>query len=724
MRLLPQTIRGELALLAAVIAVPLLALLGYGLLDRARGEMAQAEAVARRLAENSADRLADYVATLRVTLESVARRPLVRAMDAARCDPRLADLVDLYPRVSSFITVDREGVILCSSRPLPRDRMLRIVDENLLREMLARPRLLVSRPIVSRVTGNWIVSVVQPVTDEAGALVGTVSVATELASWEPFPPPEALPGGALITVVTADGTIIAHSQQAGNWISKRLWDEGLLGRALQARAGVARARGPSGVEHIYGFKPVAGLPWMVLAGIPEDQVLGPARERLMRTVTLVALTVALVLALSWGIGARLAGPVGALAGAVRARAEGDRDVRLPVEGPRELAQVAAEFNRMAATLQSEEARLRDLNELSSDFSWETDAEHRFTQLVHGQRFRPVFTDRSDLGRTRWEMPSVAPDAEGWKAYREMVEARREFRDFHFARRDAEGRVRHFEVSGKPLFAEGRFVGYRGSGVDVTERVLAQEELARLNRELESRVRERTAQLEEAVRELEAFSYSVSHDLRAPVRHIDGFLKLLEQESPPANERAAGYLAKIADSSRRMTALIEDLLELSRSTRDPLEIGEVALGPLVEEVVRSLAPDCAGRRIEWRIAPLPAVLGDRALLRVLIENLLSNAVKYTRGRESARIEVGLERLEGGDTAVFVRDNGVGFDMRYRDKLFGVFQRLHGEEEFEGTGIGLATARRVALRHQARIWGEGEPGRGATFRFTVRPAEGSA
>ncbi len=724
MRLLPRSIRGELLLLAAVIAVPLLAMLGYGLYDRARDEIAQAEAVSRRVAENSADRVADYVTEMRVTLESVAKRPLVRAMDAARCDPRLADMVDLYPRVSSFITVNREGVILCSSRPLPRDRVIRIVDEDLLRDMLARPRLLASKPIVSRVTGRWIVSVVQPVTDEGGALVGTVSVATELAHWQPFPPPEALPAGALISVVTADGTIIAQSQEAEKWISKRIWDEGLLRRALQAREGVTRAKGPFGVDRIYGLKPVAGLPWMVLAGIAEDRVLGPARERLLQVLVLVVIALAIVFALAWGTALRLVEPVAKIADAARVHAEGDKQVRLPVAGPRELAQVAAEFNRMVEIVQREEARLRDLNELSSDFSWETDAEHRFTQLVYGKRFPPLLADNAVIGKARWELPSVAPDEEGWKLHRETVEAGREFRDFRFARRGADGQVRHFEVSGKPLFADGRFVGYRGTGVDVSERVLAQEQLAQLNRELEDRVRERTAQLEGAVGELEAFSYSVSHDLRAPVRHIDGFLKLLEQESPPANERAAGYLAKIGDSSRRMTALIEDLLELARSTRDPLQIGEVALGPLVDEVLRSLEPDCAGRRIEWRIAPLPGVLGDRALLRVLLENLLSNAVKYTRARDVARIEVGTERLEDGETAVLVRDNGVGFDMRYREKLFGAFQRLHSEEEFEGTGIGLATARRVAIRHDARIWAEGEPGRGATFRFTVRLAGGRA
>ena len=223
MRLLPRTIRGEFALFAISLALPFVLLIGYGLYDRTRDDIAASEAIARRLAESNADRVSEYVAGLRATLEAVARRPLVRAMDAARCDPRLADLVDLYPRTGSLIVVDREGVILCSSRPLPRDRVVRIADEELLGAMLADPRFRVSKPIVSRVSaGHWIVSAVQPVFGEGGALVGTVAMATDLAQWRSISPPESLPAGAIVTVVTSDGTVIARSVDAEKWISRKL----------------------------------------------------------------------------------------------------------------------------------------------------------------------------------------------------------------------------------------------------------------------------------------------------------------------------------------------------------------------------------------------------------------------------------------------------------------------------------------------------------------------
>jgi PAS domain S-box-containing protein len=311
----------------------------------------------------------------------------------------------------------------------------------------------------------------------------------------------------------------------------------------------------------------------------------------------------------------------------------------------------------------------------------------------------------------------------------LPEDRELFREF--LRRESgaviRGAFRHVKKNGEPIDIEGvgHLVVWRGRAArlvlinDITERKRTQKELERLNRELEDRVRSRTGQLEAANQELEAFNYSVSHDLRAPVRHIDGFVKLLEREQPPASDKAAHYLRTIASSSRRMATLIDDLLALSRTGRAPLEMRTVQLGQLVEEVIIDLRPDVARRRIEWRVAQLPAVRGDPSLLRVVLQNLLDNAVKYTRPQPEAVVEVGALRLDEGDTAIFVRDNGVGFDMRYVDRLFGVFQRLHRADEFEGTGIGLATARRVIHRHGGRIWGEGEPGRGACFYFTVQP-----
>ncbi|MFH1985627.1 MAG: response regulator [Pseudomonadota bacterium] len=389
----------------------------------------------------------------------------------------------------------------------------------------------------------------------------------------------------------------------------------------------------------------------------------------------------------------------------------------------QLQRELAERKQAEAALRQSETLLNATQRLAKIGGWDWDVEQQTsfwteeTYRIHGfepQAFAPGTSEHIDRSLTCYE-PADRPII--FAVFQRCVQQGDGY-DLEFPFTSADGCRKWIRTTATAVREAGRINKVVGNIMDITERKQAEEKLSLYRDHLEELVRERTAELEAANNEMGAFSYSVSHDLRAPLRHIDGFLALLQKKVGSAlDEQGRHYMDTISDSANKMGVLIDNLLSFSRMGSHALSFQQVDLETLVREVIRELEPDAAGRNIAWRISDLPAVGSDATLLRVVLSNLISNALKFTRPRQQAQIEIGSLPGRDSETVIFVRDNGVGFDMTYVDKLFGVFQRLHRADEIEGSGIGLANVHRIIARHGGRTWAEGKVDQGAAFYFSL-------
>jgi PAS domain S-box-containing protein len=379
----------------------------------------------------------------------------------------------------------------------------------------------------------------------------------------------------------------------------------------------------------------------------------------------------------------------------------------------------SERKQAALALESERRRLRTLIDNLPDLIFLTDREGRF--IVANQaaaHFMGVASPEQLIGKTDFDFYPHQQAAEYNAQEQAIMQSGEPLMGWEKAQRDLYGNLHWLSTIKIALRdPQGQVVGLVGIERNITARRQAEEEVHKLNEELEQRVADRTAELEAAIKELEAFSYSVSHDLRAPLRAIDGFSRiLLSDYSAHLPPEAQGYFARVRNNAQQMSHLIDDLLAFAQLGRHSLAKRSIEPVILVQRALVELHAEQAGRQIEVSVGELPSCEGDPTLLMQVWINLLANALKYTRRCNPAQITVGA-LVDAHQVAYYVRDNGIGFDMRYVDKLFGVFQRLHHAEDYEGTGVGLAIVQRIIQRHGGRIWAEAQVGQGATFFFTL-------
>ncbi|MBT1076962.1 sensor histidine kinase [Geobacter grbiciae] len=503
----------------------------------------------------------------------------------------------------------------------------------------------------------------------------------------------------------------------------------LFDRAMAGFEGSGESVNTSGVQILASYKRLHAVNWLLGIVYPLDEAYGSLYRARAYFVSALVLGIVLMLLVSWYAMQRLISPLSRLTGHIKAMAAepeaGGRTV--PVETGDEIGTLATAFNTMMISLREKQESLRRAVTRAEDEREKADAiiaalgdglsiqDRNFRILYQNEKHQKI-TGGNHVGKFCYEAyrhnNHVCDDCPVAQCFADGKVHTRENRNV------SGGNAVFVEVSASPLRdATGGIVAGIELVRDITERKRTEEQVRILNAQLEQRVRERTEELQQSLKEMETFCYTVSHDLRTPLRGIHGFSSILQQDYADClDQEGKEYLQRIGGAANRMGELIDDLLELSRVNRDELRRVPVDLTTLAGEIADDLTRSQPERNVEFVIAPGLRATGDPSLLGAVLANIIHNAWKFSSRNPAARIEVG-SRTDGEEQVFYVRDNGVGFDMQYADKLFLPFHRLHAAEGFEGTGIGLATVQRIIERHGGRVWAESEPGRGATFFFTV-------
>jgi len=735
------SLRKLLLLLVLMAAAPLLVIefLSY---HREQSEKILAaresiDALAEVIADSNA-RMAQGVGQL---LTAMATMPVVMNDDRQACSRYFRRLLSMQPAYLNFGLIDLEGRVTCEGTG--KGENIDLGDRDYFKRALLEGQLTVSAYQIGRLTGRGSIVLARPVIQEGGRVLGVVYAAMDVKGLEGSLRGGGTVPGASVHLVDAAGVVLASSGEGVSQVGTALADTVLRDGVRAQRTG--RLEGPAGeqpaqLRTLSRVKlPGEGALYVTVV-VPTDRVIAaPLRNLQFRLAGILAIAL-LVAALVWLFGQRLiVHPIEQLVGGLHHVQIGDYGaaLRQPVTPLRELTALQRSLSRLVMGLEGQrferdealgalserEARYRELFRSNPQVMYVYDIRSlRFLAVNEAAAAFYGYSHDEFLGLT---LLDIRPASERTALLARLarqgsaagIEAPR-----IWTHQKKNGETRQVEV----IFSPTVFEGHPAELVmvtDVTARLAVEARVRELNEKLEQRVAERTKELELSNSELEAFSYSVSHDLRNPLGAVGMFGQMLSAHlGEAADAQAQLYLARIEQGVRGMEALIDDLMALSQVTRAELVVVDVDLTALCQEVLKELRERDPARQVEVLLDDGLSCRGDAGLLRRLMANLIGNAWKFTARTPAARIHVGRENGDPpeGPPVFFVQDNGAGFDMKFASRLFLPFERLHGDHDFQGTGVGLATVQRIVARHHGRIWAEAVVGRGATFRFIINPS----
>lgn len=726
------SIRKQLCLMAFVVALPAAGIIVHAGFDRRNEDIEEARQEIRKLADEIASEQKNLVAGAQQLASALALLPEVRSQNAAKLQPILSDILKLNPQYLNIFMVDRGGDMWVSAVPTKASRS--VADRRHFLNARATGRFSSGEYIVGRLLGKPTLSFGYPYKDRNGGFAGEIVVNLDLEHFRKLLERSKLPPGSSYLIVDHRGMIISRGINPAELVGKPISQKRLQQMRGGADRGTYTGPGTDGVERFSGYRKLyldgEQTPYMyVIAGIAVKETEARANRALFLDLALLSPFMGIAFFFVWIIGKRsIIDRISALQAASQRLAGGDLQTRVGrlVTGG-ELGALGGAFDAMASSLARDSAARKEAEEAQQ-------ASERFLRAVidtEPECVKLLAADGTLLMMNRAGLAMVEADSfDQVKGQSLLPLVAPEYRDAFAALTDEVFRGREgsleFEMvglKGRRVWLDTHAVPFRDTHDeiasllaitrDITKRKRAETKIATLNNNLAARA----AELEAVNKELEAFSYTVSHDLRTPLTHISLCCQVIrELTSGRHDEEWQRYLEDIFLETERMGQLITALLDLSHVARRELNRETVNLSEMAGVIAAELRLNQPDRRVTFIIAEGVSVYGDADLLRIVLQNLLGNAWKYTDQQEGAVIEFGITEF-AGERTFFVRDNGIGFDMSQADRLFAPFQRLHGRKEFKGHGIGLATVHRIIVRHDGRIWAEGAPGKGATFYFTL-------